>query len=95
MENNSIKNSKQVFFNQLRGLVLEIIVEEQFTTIALQLGHENTRSVAFVSKNEAFEQYKDSVHVGDKILVRFYISSRKKHDRWYTTATVLDIQKEL
>lgn len=95
MENSSIKNSKQVFFNQLKGVVLEVIEEEKFTTIALQLGHENTRSVAFVTKSDSFDEYKDKVIIGEKILVRFYISSRKKHDRWYTTATVLDIQKEL
>jgi len=33
------------------------------------------------------------MNVGDKVMIRFYISSRKKHDRWYTTASILDIQK--
>jgi hypothetical protein len=90
MENSAIKNDKQVFYNQVRGIVEEIIYDENFTTIAIKAGHENTRNIAFVSKNACFEKLKDTLIVGSKVLIRFYLSSRKKHDRWYTTATILD-----
>jgi hypothetical protein len=92
MEEAVIKNDKQVFFNQIRGEVFEINVEEKFSNIVLQIGHENTRHAAFVIKTELFKQYEPELNVGNKVTIRFYISSRKKHDRWYTTATILDLQ---
>jgi hypothetical protein len=93
MEENTIKNDKQVFFNQIKGIIHEIIEEEKFSTIALSLGHENLRFAAFVHKTSLFQKYKEDLNLGDKVCVKFYISSRKKHDRWYTTSTVLEIQK--
>lgn len=90
MESKTIKNEKQVFYNQVRGIVEEIIYDEKFTTISIKAGHENTRHIAFVSKNDCFENMKDVLVVDSKVLIRFYLSSRKKHDRWYTTATILE-----
>lgn len=92
MEDIVIKNDKQVFFNQIRGTICEINIEEKFSNVVLQLGHENTRNASFVIKTDIFKQYENKLKLGDKITIRFYISSRKKHDRWYTTATILDIQ---
>ena len=92
MEEAVIKNDKQVFFNQIRGEIFEINVEEKFSNVVLQIGHENTRHASFVIKTELFKQYEPGLNVGDKVTIRFYISSRKKHDRWYTTATILDLQ---
>jgi hypothetical protein len=93
MKEGVIKNEKQVFFNQIKGEICEINVEDQFSNVVLSLGHENMRHASFVTKTESFNAYKDTIALGDKVIIRFYISSRKKHDRWYTTATVLDIQK--
>lgn len=92
MEDAVIKNDKQVFFNQIKGTIFEINVEEKFSNVVLQLGHENTRYASFVIKTELFKQYDSKLNVGDKVSIRFYISSRKKHERWYTTATILDLQ---
>jgi hypothetical protein len=93
MKEGVIKNEKQVFFNQIRGEIFEINEEDKFSNVVLSLGHENLRHASFVTKTELFETYKDNINIGDKVMIRFYISSRKKHDRWYTTATILDIQK--
>jgi hypothetical protein len=90
MENSVLKNEKQVFYNQVKGVVEEIILDEKFTTVSIRAGHENTRSIAFVSKNACFEKLKSVLELDSKVLIRFYLSSRKKHDRWYTTATILD-----
>lgn len=92
MEDAVIKNEKQVFFNQIKGEIFEINVEEKFSNVVLKLGHENTRHASFVIKTEIFKQYDSKLNVGDKVSIRFYISSRKKHERWYTTATILDLQ---
>jgi hypothetical protein len=93
MEEAVIKNEKQVFFNQIRGEIFEINVEDKFSNVVLSLGHENVRHAAFVIKTGLFDSYKQSINIGDKVMIRFYLSSRKKHDRWYTTATILDINK--
>ena len=34
------------------------------------------------------------IKFGDKVVVRFYLTSKKKNDKWYTMANMLDIQKE-
>jgi hypothetical protein len=93
MEENVIKNEKQVFFNQIRGEVCELNVDDKFSNVVLSLGHENVRQASFVTKTELFNEFKNDINIGDKVMIRFYISSRKKHDRWYTTASILDIQK--
>jgi hypothetical protein len=90
MNQNEIKSDKQIFFNQVKGVVEEILTDERFTTVALKVGHENHRNIALVSKNDYFDKFKDILILGQKVTIRFYISSRKKHDRWYTTATILD-----
>lgn len=95
MESAIIKNDKQLFFNQIKGLIHEMNESEDFCNIVLEVGHENNRYVSFVTKKFRYDQIKSDLTIGEKVCIRFYLSSRKKHDRWYTTATVLDIQKEL
>lgn len=90
MQQSEIKSDKQIFFNQIRGVVEEILADERFTTVALKVGHENHRNIALVSKNDTFDKFRHIFSIDNKVLVKFYISSRKKHDRWYTTATILD-----
>jgi hypothetical protein len=90
MQQSEIKSDKQIFFNQIRGVVEEILPDDRFTTVALKVGHENHRNIALVSKNDTFDKFRHILSLNNKVLVKFYISSRKKHDRWYTTATILD-----
>ena len=75
MKEGVIKNEKQVFFNQIRGEICEINVEDQFSNVVLSLGHENIRHASFVTKTELFNAYKDTIALGDKVTIRFYISS--------------------
>ena len=89
-----IKNDKQLFFNQIRGVIQELNDGEEFCSLTLSVGHENNRNVNLVLKKPLFDQLMHNYQIGEKVSVRFYISSRNKHERWYTTATVLDIQKE-
>jgi hypothetical protein len=86
-----IKNDKQVYFNQIKGIIEELNDGDEFCSITLKLGHENSRNVNLVMKKPQFIPIQEKYKIGDKVLVRFYISSRKKHDRWYTSATVLDV----
>jgi hypothetical protein len=95
MENSVMKNDKQLFFNQVKGIIHEMNDSEDFCNIVLQVGHENTRNISFVTKKQRFDEVSSDFALNDKVVVKYYLSSRKKHDRWYTTATILDIQKDL
>ena len=44
-------------------------------------------------KKFQFDKIEKDLDLGEKIVARFYIVSRKKNDRWYTSANLLDIQK--
>lgn len=93
LENTLIKNDLQVWFNQIRGEILEIEVGEKFSNITLKVGNSNTRLVNLSSKTEYFNKITAGVNIGEKIVAKFYISSNKKNDRYYTTATLLEISK--
>ena len=89
-----ISNQKQVIFNQLRGVISEINVEPDYCSITLEVGHSNKRNVNLCAKAIYFEQMIQNFVIGDKVNVQFYISSNKKHNRWYTTANLLSLEKD-
>jgi hypothetical protein len=94
MEEAIIKNDKQIYFNQVKGNINEINLADDFCNITLKVGHDNNRFCNFVMKTNHYEKFKDIIAIDQKVSVRFYINSRKKFDRWYTTANILDIHKE-
>jgi hypothetical protein len=85
------KNDKQLFFNQIKGAIYEITPSEGWCSITLNVGHESTRFVNFSIKTEAYEKIKNNHLVGDKVLIRFYLTSRFKNERWYTVANILQM----
>lgn len=87
------KNDKQHHFNQIKGIICEINEGEKFCNITLDVGHENVRKVNLVTKKSQFTTVLNGNKIGDKVSARFYITSRKKDDRWYTTANVLVFDK--
>jgi len=89
-----IKTDKQQYFNQVRGIIEEINEGDEYCNITLKVGHENSRHVNLTMKRIQFDEIAKNCVLGEKISARFYISSRKKYDRWYTTASLLDIRKE-
>lgn len=89
------KNDKQVYFNQIKGTIDELNDGEEFCSVTLKLGHENPRMINLSLRKSEFESVCLHNKIGDKVTVRFFITSRKKNDRWYTTATVLDVRKDL
>jgi hypothetical protein len=89
----NIKNDKQIYFNQVKGTITELNSSDDFCSITLEVGHENTRNVNLNMKKFQFDKIEKDLDLGSKIVARFYIVSRKKNDRWYTSANLLDIQK--
>lgn len=88
------KNDKQLFFNQVKGTLSEINAGDKFCNITLSVGHENIRQVNLVMKRHQYDTLLVGFNQGDKVCARFYITSRKKLDRWFTTANLLHINKD-
>jgi hypothetical protein len=88
------KNDRQVYFNQIKGAIEELNPGEAFCSITLRVGHENTRLVNFTIKKPYFNELSKAKKIGDKVTVRFYLSSKYKNNRWYTMANVLDVLTE-
>lgn len=85
------KNDKQLFFNQIRGAITEVNIADDWCSITLQVGHENPRLVNFSIKKAQFDALTHKCAVGDKVLIRFFLTSRHKHGRWHTTANILEL----
>jgi hypothetical protein len=85
------KNEKQVYFNQVKGFIKEINQEETFCNVVIRVGHENQRDVNFVVKSTEYKDKYTQYKIGDKVTVKFYLTSRSKNGRWYTNANILDI----
>lgn len=85
------RNDKQLYFNQIRGSITEINVGEEWCSYTINVGHENPRLVNLSLKRVQYENYREKYKVGDKVMVRFFLTSRYKHGRWHTNANVLEI----
>jgi len=88
----AIKNERQIYYNQVKGIITEINEEEQYCSITLDVGHENVRSVNLSMKRVQFDSLCKNVFLGQKVLAKFYVVSRKKTGRWYTSANILDLE---
>jgi hypothetical protein len=93
MAENFNKNPMQVYFNQVKGVVCEIDVQERFSNLTLNVGQEVMRKVNFVAKTPYFQEQTAHIKVGDTVCVKFYLTSNSKNNIWYTTATLLTVEK--
>ena len=90
----SIKTPQQVF-NEIRGKVVEMNNDGEWSNIVLSVGHENRRLVNLVCKTETFDRLisEEKINTDHLVLCRFYVVSRKTNDRYYTNANLLSIQR--
>lgn len=94
------KNDRQFHFNRIKGEVCEIntpnenTTEDTWCSVTLQVGHESQRQVNFSLKKPQLEELiSDGFKIGVKVSILFYLTSRFKNGRWYTTANVLQVDK--
>ena len=87
------KNEKQLFFNQIKGLIMELNLSTDWGNIVLSVGHEKKRLVNFAIDKKDYPKVSGLFDVGDFVSLKFFLSSRKKDERWYTNANVLEISK--
>ena len=88
-----IHNEKQVKFNEVKGILNEINLDNEFCSITIEVGHSNPRQVNLSSKKVYFDEIIKDFKIGDSILAMFYVASTKKYNRWYTTAFLLSLNK--
>lgn len=88
------RNDKQVYFNQVKGNITEFNDGITFCNITLSIGHESVRYANFALRKEEFDKLTNEFKIGDKVVVRFYITSKKKNEKWYTMCNMLAMQKE-
>lgn len=89
------KNQLQLYFNQVKGEIIEINIDDLYSNVTLRVGHHNSRLVNIVAKTPFFENLMKSFKLGDRVTIKYYLSSNKKNERYYTTATMLDVQFEV
>lgn len=86
-----IKNDKQIYYNQIRGEIKEINICDEYSSVTLSVGRENSRKVNLSCRTQYFKEMIKNCSMGDKVVCHFYVASNKKNDRWYTTATLLSL----
>ena len=89
------KNDKQLYFNRVKGEIVEINTADLWCSITLKVGHENSRLVNFSFKKDQFERFLENKKVGDKVGIKFFLTSRFKNQRWHTTANVLSVDTDI
>lgn len=89
------KNDRQQHFNNIRGVLIEKNDGKLYCSYTINVGHENPRPVNVSVKKFDFDKHAPSFEIGDKVMVKFYLTSRKVGERWYTFANVLGIEKDL
>lgn len=86
-------NDRQKNFNQIRGVITELLPGEKFCSVTLELGHEKKRFVNMVVKKTEYQSITSPFKIGDKVSVKFYITSKKNTSgHWSTMATILEIE---
>lgn len=91
--NTIIHNEKQIYYNQVRGVLCEKNDEEQFCNITIEAGHETKRYINFCLKKSLFDKIFNTIEIGEKVFIRFFASSKFKNEKWYTVLNVLECSK--
>lgn len=87
------KNEKQLNFNQIKGIVTEINAGDIFSSLTLSVGHETKRYINVVFKSILLESITEKIKIEDKVIVKFYLASYNKFEKWKTLAHLLFIDK--
>ena len=80
----------QTTFNEIKGIIAELNDGDRFCSITLEVGSQTIRNVNFIMKKADFDKFVCQFNTGDKCTIKFYVVSKMKHGRWYTTSNVID-----
>ena len=83
--------TKQVYYNRIKGRIAEINNTKDFPSVTLKVGHAKTRHINVLFKPAQIENLNLNYNVNDDICLSFFVSSRFKHGRWYTMCNCIEI----
>lgn len=86
------RNDKQIQFNKIKGVVQESNDGAEWCSFTLSVGHENPRLINLAIKKRDYDKLAGKFPVGTKVCAMFYLTSRYKNQRWYTTANILAME---
>ena len=86
--------TKQVYYNQVKGKIIQINDSIDFPSVTLQVGHSRTRNINILFKREQLNDFQQEFNLDDEVTIMFFVSSRFKHERWYTNVNCIEYQKK-
>lgn len=87
------RNEKQTRFAEIRGAVSEFNQNGEYCSLTLLVGHEKLRNVNIVTRIKEFTAIREKFNLGDMIVCRYYPSSVKKKDKWFTHLILLSVDR--
>lgn len=88
-------NDRQLYFNQIKGNIIEFNNGEKYCSLTLLVGKETTRHVNLNIKKQAFDKLFEKFKQGDKVIVYYYLVSRSKNEKWYTSANIIAVDNTI
>ena len=85
------RNDKQTKFAEIRGVISELNDNGEYCSVTLMVGHEKLRDVNVVTRAKEMGEIKAKFNLGDMVTCRYYPSSRKKNDKWFTHLILLSV----
>lgn len=82
--------SSQIYFNQVKGVIVELNEGAEYCSVTLEVGHDKTRLVNLVTKKGQYDVLLGRFKLGEKITCMFYPTSNKKGERWYSSLVLLN-----
>ena len=85
------KNERQINFNSVKGTITEINRGDVYSYIILSAGHERRRMICFSIATERLDTIEKDIVVGSLVMVKFYVASKRKDNKWFTNANIISI----
>ena len=89
-----IHKTKQVYYNRIKGNIAEINDSKDFSSVTISVGHSSKRNVNVLCRQDKIDIIKNEYKIGEEICISFFVSSRFKHNRWYTNVNCLKIENK-
>jgi len=87
-----LHETKQVYYNRIKGCLEQINDVTDFPSITIVVGHNKPRQINILCKRPKIDEINKDYKIGDLITITFFVSSRFKHNRWYTNVNCLSIE---
>tara|TARA_R100000908_G_C3737508_1_gene134918 strand:- start:773 stop:1066 length:294 start_codon:yes stop_codon:yes gene_type:complete len=87
-----LHETKQVYYNRIKGCIEQINNVTDFPSVTILVGHKKPRHVNILCKPDKIQEIEKNYKTGDEITIMFFVSSRFKHNHWYTNVNCLSIE---